>query len=307
MANGPEEGGGVAPAGSSLLFYGFITLILFGPLAFGAVEDWAILTQQCAAAALFMVGAAGAWRSGIAIRRNQLYLPLALLVLTAAAQLIFHASAYQYASEIAALQYVAYYLIFFLANQVLAAPERLKRFVAVLTGFGFLLAVVSIVLEFASPVKLYGLRVTNNGSAIYGPYVNHSHYAGLMEMLTPFPLVMALRRSVRGEHKLPWIVAGFFMAASVFLSGSRGGGLAFACELVLVAGLFLVRNRSRAAKMGTAVAFCLLAAMVLWFGASGFLERWGDLSHTELTRRVRLQIASDTLRMTAARPVLGWG
>lgn len=307
MVLDPEESGASAPAGSTRLFYGFVALILFGPLAFGAVEDWAVLVMQCGAAALCIVLAVGAWRDGVAMRRNPLYLPMAVLAAIACVQLVFRTSAYPYASERTALQYAAYYLIFFLANQVLDSAERLKRFTAILTGFGFLLAVVSIVAGFASPTRLYGLRVTRNISDIYGPYVNHSHYAGLMEMLTPFPLIMTLRRSVPGEYKLPWAVAAFFMAASIFLSGSRGGQLAFGFEVAFILGLFLVRNRSRQARLSAAMVLCLLALVLLWSGNSRLAEQWGDLNRNEMAARVRLQIAHDTLHMAAARPMTGWG
>ena len=139
---------------SPTLFYGFAALIIFGPLAFGAVEDWAILIQQCAAAALLLLWSAQSRGNRLAVRRNELYLPLAVLAATAAAQIIFHTTAYRYASESAALEYIAYYLIFFLANQALGEGDRLKSFVRILTGFGFALAVVSIVAGFASPGRL---------------------------------------------------------------------------------------------------------------------------------------------------------
>lgn len=306
MARYTQGSEGSASA-SSTLFYGFAALIIFGPLAFGAVEDWAILIQQCAAAALLLLWSAQSRGNNLAIRRNELYLPLAVLAATAAAQIIFHASAYPYVSESAALEYIAYYLIFFLANQVLAEGDQLKSFVRILTGFGFALAVLAIVMGFASPGRLYGLRVTSNSTGIYGPYVNHSHYAGLMEMLTPFPLVMTLRRSLPGQHKLLWGVAAFFMAASVFLSGSRGGMLAFGFELVLLLGVFLVRNRSRRAKTAASVTLFFFATVVVWLGSSRLVERLADLSHPEMTGRVRLEIMRDSLHMAAARPVMGWG
>jgi len=37
--------------------------------------------------------------------------------------------------------------------------------------------------------QLYWMRQPRSGGWIYGPYVNHNHYAGLMEMLVPIPLI----------------------------------------------------------------------------------------------------------------------
>ena len=49
--------------------------------------------------------------------------------------------------------------------------------------------------------KLYWIRTPRFGGWIYGPYVNHNHYAGLMEMLAPIPLIFALTRRARGPRK----------------------------------------------------------------------------------------------------------
>ena len=82
--------------------------------------------------------------------------------------------------------------------------------------------------------KLYWIWTLEQGGSIYGPYVNRNHYAGLMEMLMPFPLVLAATRFTEGNRKI--VVAGIaaLMAASIFLSGSRGGMAAFVAQMVLL-------------------------------------------------------------------------
>src|SRR5437588_2902579 len=215
QATRSSEAGQPIPRLDGFLFFGLSAVVIFGPLAFGAVEDWAIFTQQITAAVLLGVWIAQSLlgqNSGF--RPNHLYAPMALLALTAGIQIVFRTSGYRYSTFAAALQYVAYFTIFFLAHLLIGDAKLLIKLAKLLTIFGFLLAAISMVLGFASPDKLFGFRNTLNTSRVYGPYVDHSHYAGLMEMLAPFPLVMVLRRGL-GQQGLLWGVAAFFMAGSI--------------------------------------------------------------------------------------------
>ena len=82
--------------------------------------------------------------------------------------------------------------------------------------------------------KLYWIWPLQQGGSIYGSYVNHNHYAGLMEMLMPFPLVLAATHFTDGNRKI--VVAGIaaLMAGSIFLSGSRGGMAAFVAQMMVL-------------------------------------------------------------------------
>ena len=88
----------------------------------------------------------------------------------------------------------------------------------------------------SATTRLYWLRTPRMGGWIYGPYVNHNHYAGLMEMLVPIPLVFSLTRGARGPRKIMAGMAAALMASTIFLSGSRGGMLAFVVEMGIAGG-----------------------------------------------------------------------
>nr|UXE41693.1 hypothetical protein Hi04_10k_c5966_00026 [uncultured bacterium] len=55
----------------------------------------------------------------------------------------------------------------------------------------------------------------------YGPYVDHAHYAGLMEMTTPIPLVLAMTE--RGQKAQTTLLgfAALVMVGGLFFSLSR--------------------------------------------------------------------------------------
>ena len=64
--------------------------------------------------------------------------------------------------------------------------------------------------------KLYWIWKLEQGGLNHGPYVNHNHYAGLMEMLLPFPLVLAATQFTNGKQKIG--VAG----VAALMAGSGG-------------------------------------------------------------------------------------
>jgi O-antigen ligase len=157
--------------------------------------------------------------------------------------------------------------------------------------------------------KIYWLHAPEFHGWIYGPYVNHNHYAGLMEMLVPIPLVFCLTRYARG--RLRTLIAGIaaLMAGTIFLSGSRGGMVALLVEFVLL-GAILVRNQ-KALRPAAIGAFAIgILALLAWVGGSELTRRVGLLrteTQHELSGGVRWTIDKDSLRMFAQKPVLGWG
>src|SRR5438270_1385325 len=176
--------------------------------------------------------------------------------------------------------------------------------------YGSTLALFAVLQSLSSPTKLYWLLTPRFGGWIYGPYVNHNHYAGLMEMFIPVPLVFAFSRF--GGQRKRWIAASAaaFMAATIFLSGSRGGMIAFTAEIAIFV-ILIFRERQ---KQNTAIllgAFVVVAlAMIAWTGGHEVKARIASLAgnkHSDLATDVRLQIDRDILRMCRHRPLLGWG
>jgi O-antigen ligase len=187
---------------------------------------------------------------------------------------------------------------------------HVRRLATAFVIYGSCMAAFAVLESLSSGGKLYWLRTPRFGGWIYGPYVNHNHYAGLMEMLVPIPLVFAFSRYARGRRR--WLAAGAaaFMGATIFLSGSRGGMAAFAVQTAIFFWL-LFRERTRNGVALLAAGFLLLAlASIAFIGGSEVSQRLSTLSptkHSDLSVEVRLKIDSDSLRMFAARPVLGWG
>ena len=282
---------------------GICALLMFSILSFGAVEPWSITILEVGSVVLFMAWAGGQFISGeIKIRSSPLYLPVALFGLAVILQLSFNLTAYRYATLIAGLEYVAYAVLLFLTIQSLVNAQCSKVVIWILVLFGFALAMFAVTENLTSTSKIYWVRMPRTGGSIFGPYVNRDHYAGLMEMLCPVPIVLSLSTLLRGTRRILVSFAGVVMAGSIVLSQSRAGAASFLVEMALLLVLVLgSRRRTRAAA--TVGAVCLtVVAFAAWFGTSDLWHRFSNLQDW-----MRLAIFKDGLRMFWRKPVLGWG
>ena len=310
----PEKVAEVRPASltiNDVVLYGTVGLLLFAPLAFGAVEPWAIFLLESAAATLFATWMIGRLRGPqFNISWSPVFLPMLAFGGVIVLQLALGISAYRHATSDAFLLYVAYGLISFLITQTLTRTRQLRRIATATAIYGTTVAMYAILQGLSSPGKLYWFRTPQAGGWIYGPYVNHNHYAGLMEMLVPIPLVFAFSRYAHGRERWVAAGAGALMGSTIFLSGSRGGMAAFAVQLAVLL-YFLFRERRSEGTGALLGGFLLLSlTAVAWIGGHNVTERIAtfDSSHRhELTGDIRLRIDRDTALMFARRPILGWG
>lgn len=282
---------------------GICALLFFAVLSFGAVEEWAIATLEVGVALLFLFWAAHQFISGqIKVRSSRLYAPALLFGSVVAAQCGFHLTAYRYATMIAALEYMAYGMLLFLAIQTLDGAQCSKVIIWGFTSFGFALAVFAIAQDLTANGKIYWLRTLTSGGAIFGPYVNHNHYAGLMEMLSPIPLVVGLTSLTSGGRRALVVFAGIVMAGTIVLSQSRAGTASFLAEMALLLGLLLARRKNgrMAAVLG---AVCLMVlAFVAWLGTAALWHHFAELQDW-----MRMAMTRDGLRMFSRKPLIGWG
>ena len=109
-----------AEQAGTVLLYGIFGLLLFGPLAFGAVEPWSIFLMEAGSAALFLVWIGKQVLEGeMKIKWNPLFLPMGVFGLLIIAQLVFRISAYPHDTASLALLYFSYAMLCFLAGQTL--------------------------------------------------------------------------------------------------------------------------------------------------------------------------------------------
>jgi O-antigen ligase len=291
------------PLRLSPLLSGICILLLFAVLSFGAVEQWAISILETALALFFLTWVIRQVVIGeLKIQRNVLYAPVALFGVAVTLQLGLNLTAYRYVTLIAAFEYLAYGMLLFLTVQGLTNARCSKAVIWAFTVFGFLLAMFAISQNLTSTDKIYWLRTPRDGGAIFGPYVNRDHYAGLMEMLSPVPILLSLSGLLRGPKRILVGFAGLVMGGTIVLSQSRAGTASFLVEMALLLVLLVGTRRNRRAAAAAGAVCMMVMAFATWVGTTALWHHF-----TNLHDWMRLAILRDGLRMFWHKPTLGWG
>ena len=183
-------------------------------------------------------------------------------------------------------------LFFLLASHLLAANffktrERKRSLVVFLTIFGFALSLFGLLQYFTWNGNLYWLRpalVVTEG--VIGPFVNHNHFAGYLELIIPLPIALIVTGAV-SHNRILYGFAAVLMSIALAASLSRGGMISLASGLlfIIVAGIAYSRRKFRAAqafesdesdfpaKFNKAI-FINLSAVALMIGAVIFGTLW---------------------------------
>src|SRR5437899_506101 len=228
---------------------GLLAAIVFTTLAFGAVEPWSLALFE-----LMLVGLLLLWGIKATLDRHleitipAAALPIAALLLLGMTQSVaFTDGAGRRAGlsmDVEATRQTVTVLFFIGASFIVAANffvtrERLFLLANALTVFGAVVAAFALIQYFTWQGRFYWLRAT--GFSVFGPFVNHNHFAGYMAMLMPVPLGLILR-AVRGQARLVYGFAAALMGTAAIVSGSRSGMISLAAAVVLLA---VLSKRSR--------------------------------------------------------------
>ena len=297
---------------NNMLLAGACAVLLFGPLAFGAVEPWSIFVLEACSVLLVGAWACRQWfNQELTFYNHPLYRPMAVFFALVALQWVFGTTAYRQVTYSDLLLYAAYGMLVFVVTQALRRSSQFEAGAKIITCYGTLVAAFAVLQGLAPNGTLYWTMVSEQGGAIYGPYVNHNHYAGLMEMLLPFPLVLTATRFTDGNRKLVVAALAALMAASIFLSGSRGGMVAFGAQMVVLS-VLLIRRRNGGWKqplmLGAFLAMIII--FLVWLGSNQLTQRLISIhseARAEISGGVRLNIDRDCLQMLLKKPFLGWG
>jgi O-antigen ligase len=286
-----------------VLVFGLCSILIFAILAFGAVEEWSMFVFEAGAAVLFLVWAGKQFVSRhLKLSRNPLYPPALIFFVLILVQVAVRTSAYGYVTKYGMLQYFSYGIVLLIAAECALEEDDRKKFAFALIIFGALYSFFALAQALTSDGKFFWVYTPRFHGAIYGSYVNHDHYAGLMEMLVPFPLVVSMGHLQRGGKRAMFAFSAILMASTIFLSSSRGGMIAFVVEIVVFAALTLVQRRNYRVALSLIAVCVLVLAFLVFLGKGQVLGRLGDLGPG-----IRLNITKDCLRMFFHRPMLGWG
>jgi O-antigen ligase len=293
------------------IFLGPIGLLLFAPLAFGSVDPWSIFILQAGSALFFVLWTYRQCQRGeLIVLSNPVFYPMIAFAVLISVQLVFGATAYRYQTWTNAMLYVAYGLLCFLITQSLRRTSQVKLLTMTVCIYAGAVALFALIQGLSGTTNLYWIHTPLSRGWIYGPYVNHNHYAGLMEMLVPFPLVVALSHQSRSWQRSMAAATAALIATTIFLSGSRGGMAALAIEITIVGAILLRGEKPGHATTTIGIFLVIVVALLVWLGGGELVDRMSSIrseAHTEVSGGTRLDIDRDGLHMFAQKPVLGWG
>jgi O-antigen ligase len=266
-------------------------LLLFSALAFATTEQWSLSTFQVGTFLL------GIWCAGRrSLRWHSLGFALAGAVALAAIQLWVGATVNRFATANALVNWAAYFVLFLVSLEALAAPEVRFRFLRATLYAGFAIATLSTVQYFTSDGAIYWVFHVSSGRP-FGPFVNPDHYAAFIELILP----LAIYDARRDRSKL-WLHTAMVGAlyASVIASASRAGATFVTLEILVLP--WLGRRSGFAGKVITlSVAFAGIASLVV--GPDVIWKRFQDKDPF----RYRREIGASTVQMIRQRPWLGFG
>lgn len=319
---------------------GLLLTVVFTALAYGTVEAWSIAVFELAVIALVSLWLIKSYIDRrLTITVPHAALPVAAFILVGLAQSITIRGAsgqvVSLSSDPEATRMAVTVMLFLLASFLMAANffntrERLSMLGNFLVIYGFGMALFALVQHFSWDGRFYWVRPNTQGGSPFGPFVNHSHFAGYMEMLAPFPLAMLLTGAVKRDARLLYAFATALMVVAIIASLSRGGWLALAAEMsfIVLASLWMKKSRlkpeadrsKRAFSIANsaAVAGLVLAVLLgmIWIGPDPVINRvTGNTSLTAATETgngetfftSRGWIWRDTLELFGSSPVLGVG
>jgi O-antigen ligase len=162
-----------------------------------------------------------------------------------------------------------------------------------------------------------------------GTYINRNHFAGLLEMVLPLTVALALRlagnlrravqrseartRSLLSSAELLPLIFLLFLAIVIFtalvFSRSRMGIISALASLIAVLALAGGSSLSKRTRFVAAALFLLgVIAIVIWLGSDPVITRFETLGHEyNQAGQNRISIWRDTLKLIRQHPLYGTG
>jgi O-antigen ligase len=318
---------------SKTIAVGFLITIVFTALAHGTVEPWSVFIFELMIVVLLLL-----WSVKVvadkSLRLNlpALVLPVAALCLLGLVQSVGFPDGTGRLISLsknvgftrAAVTVLIFVLIaFIISANFFASRGRLSALASFLVLYGLAMALFGLIQHFSWNGRFYWIRPTEVTNP-FGPFANHNHFAGYMELLIALPIALILTRAVKAEMRLLCGFAAVMMGIATALSLSRGGIISIGASMMFLLFMSVRSRRQRRSTKFTmrplvsqvAVILILIATIgggLWWIGADPVIKRVtegqtaGEGSPKETFSSSRGWVWKDTLTMIRANPIVGVG
>src|SRR5262249_54174495 len=240
---------------------GLLAAVVFSALAYGTVEPWSVAGFQAIVLVLILLWGIKTVKDGrLAVAVPATALPLFGILIVALVQslaftdgagtrLSISMDVEASRSAVAVLAFLTF--SFLIAANFFASAPRMRTLADFLIVYGFAMAVFALVQHFTWDGRFYWIRPSHVSASPFGPFANHNHFAGYMEMIVPIPIALLLTQRMSGERRVFYCFAAAIMAIATLASLSRGGVMSMVCGLAFVLLLTIrQRRKSSAANRG---------------------------------------------------------
>jgi len=237
-------------------------------------------------------------------------------------------SIYPYNTWLVWIKFLAYVSAFTLSAYVFDSRRRKSALVTGLIYLGVFEAAYGIIQYLTGWQKIFSYTKQFYTEEATGTYINHNHFAGFLELTLPFVMAYVFyyfqiwmdgrrqHRSLSGssgrgsagiQSLLYLFLVLIFLVALVF-SRSRGGILATAFTVFVVAVLAQFRARRRAWLVGLSLFLLIAVAYGLWIGLDPVLARFEQMGEAHYFQfEGRLSFWKDSLGLIREYPFTGIG
>jgi len=289
-----------------LIEFCIIFLIIFTPLAYGAIQPWSVAVFEIVAALMAIFWLFKMLRVGtleIIKAPLTLFIPLFItyVILQLYSRYSLLSTLYSHATRTELLKLISYCLIFFITLNTIKSKRQIVRILSVIVGIGFIMSVFYL-------MRYFGAKVPRG-------FINRDHFSAYLGMIIPFALGLLFVPSLSANRKPQTanrILLSFCiitMGAALFFTMSRGGILSFIAALLFMA-VLIFRRKPIERKAWTLSAITVLIILTIaWLGATPVVERILSVKAEIVSRYFggRLPVWQGTLGIIKDYPIFGTG
>ncbi len=295
----------------TVLFLGIAAVMIFAPIARGAVRPWLITPVMVVLYALIFM-----WLIRVNNRPGAvptpmkqpsggspylLTVPVALFAMLAMTSFAF--SVYKHDSFYALLRLFAYIGLYYVI--VSESGHRVRKYLIWLAVFiGGCLSAYGLLQYFG----VFNHAWWKPANFLAATFVNHNHFAGYLELVIPAGITLLIFRSTR--YRLLLASALVFMLSVFILTQSRGAWLSLGFALLVMV-VLMVKKASGNVKVMIIAALLIVAAVsLLSFSEELVSSRMDTMTNVKAGDDVsggRFKIWQGAVAMARERPLAGFG
>ena len=220
-----------------------LVMLVFAPLAFGAVDEWSVLVMQGIGAGIFMLWGARLWLNP---KPKLLWPPLAWVVVAFTSYAIarYFTADIELVARAEVLQVLLFALVFLVILSNLQSQWDAQIISFTLIGLATLISGYAVVQMVTHSDRVWNVYSNYHGRA-GGTYISPNDLAGLLGMLLPLALAYLLVGRISTVTRILLAYASVAMLAGLSATFSRAGWVATATGTLFVLGVLLFHRTHR--------------------------------------------------------------